>query len=310
MSSDAAPPPVDLGRQREHLRATLGPWGAWSFGYASARSDAARAAARATEALGYGCLWYPETTDSREAFVNAAVLLDATERIQVATGIASIWSRDARASVQAARTLSDASGDRFVLGLGVSHRPMVDSRGHAYGKPVATMRAYLDAMAMCEDAVDPDQPVRTVLAALRPPMLRLAAERAVGAHPYLVTPEHTRRARAEMGPDALLCVEHKVVLETDPERARAIARSEIAWYLQADNYVRNLEWLGFTPEQIADGGADERVDELVIWGDAQTIVGRLREHHVAGADHVAIHPCRDEDDPLGVRTFAALAPLL
>ncbi len=302
--------PADLPAQRAHVRAAIGPWGAWSFGYATARSAEARSGVRETEALGYGCVWYPETTDSREAYVNAAVLLGATERIHVATGIASIWSRDARASVQAARTLSDASGDRFLLGLGVSHRPMVDSRGHRYARPVAAMRGYLEQMAAADDAVDPEQPVRTILAALRPPMLRLAAEASLGAHPYLVTPEHTRRARAELGPEPLLCVEQKVVLEADPERARAIARAEVAWYLQAENYVRNLEWLGFAPEQIAGGGADELIDQLVLWGDAETIVRGLREHHAAGADHVAIHPCRDEADPLGVRTLAALAPLL
>jgi probable F420-dependent oxidoreductase len=305
-----APTAPDLAAQRRHVRAAIGRWGAWSFGYATEPSSAARAAARESESLGYGCLWYPETIDSREAFVNAGVLLGATERIQVATGIASIWARDARLSVQAARTLADASGDRFVLGLGVSHRPLVETRGHDYTKPVAAMRAYLDAMGAADDAVDPAQPVRTVLAALRPPMLRLAAERAVGAHPYLVTTDHTRRARAEMGPEPLLCVEHKVVLETDPVRARAVARAEIAWYLEAENYARNLEWLGFAPEQIANGGSDDLIDQLVIWGDAETIAGRLREHHAAGADHVAIHPCRDDADPFGVRALAAIAPHL
>lgn len=296
-----------LAQQRAHVRDAIGPWGAWSFGYASSPASQAREAARATEAAGYGCLWYPETLDSREAFVNAAILLDATERLQVATGIASIWSRDARASVQAARTLADASDDRFVLGLGVSHRPLIDARGHTYGKPVATMRAYLDAMAAADDAVDPSQPVRTILAGLRPKMLQLAAERTLGAHPYLVTVEHTRRARAEMGPEPLLCVEHKVVLERDPDVARAIARNEIAWYLQAENYVRNLQWLGFSDEDIADGGSDRLVDELVIWGDAAAIVERLRAHHEAGADHVAIHPCRTDDDPLGARALTLLA---
>ncbi len=297
----------ELASQRKHVRQAVGRWGAWSFGYASAPARAARVAARESEALGYGCLWYPETLDSREAFVNAAILLDATTRINVATGIASIWSRDARASVQAARTLADASDDRFVLGLGVSHRPMIDARGHTYRKPVATMRAYLDAMAEADDAVDPTQPVRTILAGLRPAMLRLAAERTLGAHPYLVTVDHTRRAREEMGPDALLCVEHKVVLESDPVTARAIARAEIAWYLQAENYVNNLLWLGFDEADVADGGSDALVDALVFWGDAASIAERLRAHHAAGADHVAIHPCRDASDPLGVRTLAALA---
>ena len=299
-----------LAEQRAALRRRIGTWGAWSFGFAYAPSDQARAAAAAIEEAGYGCVWYPETLDSREAFVNAAVLLGATERMLVATGIASIWSRDARATVQAARTLADASDDRFVLGLGVSHKPLIDVRGHTYGKPVATMRAYLEAMTAADDAVEPGRHVPTVLAALRPAMLRLAAEHAVGAHPYLVTVEHTALARAELGPDPLLLVEHKVVIDEDPESARRRAREEIAWYLQAENYVRNLEWLGFAPEEIADGGADRLVDALVFHGTAEQVAERLRAHLDAGADHVAVHPCRDERDPMGVATLQALAPLL
>ncbi|MBM3680971.1 MAG: TIGR03620 family F420-dependent LLM class oxidoreductase [Actinobacteria bacterium] len=301
---------ADLAADRARTRSAIGPWGAWSFGFAYAPVAAMRDAARAIEATGYGCLWYPETLDSHEAYTNAATLLAATERLHVATGIASIWSRDARASVQAARTLADASDDRFILGLGVSHRPLVTARGYVYDKPVATMRAYLDAMAQAGDAVplgDDQPPIHVVLAGLRPPMLRLAAERSLGAHPYLVTVDHTRRAREVMGPDPLLLVEHKVVLETHPDVARAKARAEIEWYLGAENYLKNLLWLGFTEDDVADGGSDRLVDELVFWGDEDAIVGRLRAHHAAGADHVAIHPVRDERDPLGVETFARLA---
>ena len=144
---------ADLSADRARIRSAIGPWGAWSFGFAYAPAAAMRAAAQAIEATGYGCLWYPETLDSHEAYTNAATLLAATERLHVATGIASIWSRDARASVQAARTLADASGDRFILGLGVSHRPLITARGHVYEKPVATMRGYLDAMDQAGDAV-------------------------------------------------------------------------------------------------------------------------------------------------------------
>lgn len=299
-----------LADQRAALRRRIGTWGAWSFGFAYAPSAEARAAATAIEEAGFGCLWYPETLDSREAFVNAAVLLGATQRMLVATGIASVWSRDARATVQAARTLADASGDRFVLGLGISHKPLIAARGHVYQKPVATMRGYLDAMIAADDAVEPGRTVPTVLAALRPPMLRLAAERSLGAHPYLVTVEHTALARAELGPDPLLLVEHKVVIDEDPDAARRRAREEIAWYLQAENYVRNLEWLGFAPEEIADGGADRLVDALVFHGTAEQVAERLRAHLEAGADHVAVHPCRDDRDPLGVAALRALAPLL
>ena len=299
-----------LHEQRAALRARIGTWGAWSFGFAFAPTAEAAPAAARIEELGYGCLWYPETMDSREAFVNAGVLLGATERMLVATGIASIWSRDARATVQASRTLVDASGGRFVCGLGVSHKPMVDPRGHVYEKPVAAMRGYLDAMTAAGDAVDPALDVPVVLAGLRPPMLRLAAERTLGAHPYLVTPEHTARARAEMGPDALLLVEHKVVLDDDPVAARARAREEIAWYLGAENYVRNLLWLGFSEEDVKDGGSDRLVDALVLHGDEEAVVAGLRAHLDAGADHVAIHPARDPADPLGVAALERLAPHL
>ena len=144
---------TDLASDRARIRSAIGPWGAWSFGFAYAPAAAMREAAQAIEATGYGCLWYPETLDSHEAYTNAATLLAATERLHIATGIASIWSRDARASVQAARTLADASNDRFILGLGVSHRPLITARGHVYEKPVATMRGYLDAMDEADDAV-------------------------------------------------------------------------------------------------------------------------------------------------------------
>ena len=280
---------ANLSADRARIRTAIGPWGAWSFGFAYAPAAAMREAARAIEATGFGCLWYPETLDSHEAYTNAATLLAATETLHIATGIASIWSRDARASVQAARTLADASDDRFILGLGVSHRPLITARGHVYEKPVATMRAYLDAMEQAGDAVplgENQPPIHVVLAGLRPPMLRLAAERSLGAHPYLVTVDHTRRAREVMGSDALLVVE---------------------WYLGAENYVKNLLWLGFTEDDVANGGSDRLVDELVFWGDEDTIVERLRAHHAAGADHVTIHPVRDEHDPLGVETFARLA---
>lgn len=302
-----------LASQRASLRQRLGPWGAWSFGFAYAPAASARSAAQAIEANGYGCIWFPETLDSHEAYTNAGVLLAATESIMVATGIASIYSRDARASVQAAHTLAGASDDRFVLGLGVSHRPLITERGHIYEKPVATMRAYLEAMASATTTAttNPDQPpIQTIIAALRPPMLKLAAEAALGAHPYLTTPDHTTRARELMGPDPLLLVEHKVIIDSDPESARAKARAAIAWYIEAENYVRNLIWLGFTEEDCANGGSDRLIDALVLWGDEESIVDRLRAHHVAGADHVAIHPVGDADDPLGVATFARLAPLL
>ena len=235
----------------------LGRIGVWIGAFAVAPAPEARAAAAEIEALGYDTLWYPEGLGTRESFTNGAVLLAATDRIRVASGIANIWARDAVSAANAARVLSDAFDDRFLLGLGVSHPRQVDPRGHTYRRPVATMRAYLDAMDD-DPFVSPDAPevtrppVPRVIAALRPPMLRLAAEKALGAHTFLVPVEHTRRARAILGPDALLVVEQKIVLAEDPDEARSRARGALAWYLDTPNYLDNLRWLGFAEARLRE----------------------------------------------------------
>ena len=231
--------------------AQLGRVGVWSGAFAVAPAAEARPAAQEIERLGYDTLWYSEGLGTRESFTNAAVLLGATGRIRVASGIANIWGRDAVAAANAARVLADAFDGRFLLGLGVSHPRQVDPRGHRYARPVAGMSAYLDAMDD-DPFVSPDgsaatrPPVPRVLAALRPPMLRLAAAKSLGALTYLVPVEHTRRARELLGPDRLLIAEQKVLLAADPAAARARARAAIAWYLDTPNYVENLRWLGFT----------------------------------------------------------------
>jgi probable F420-dependent oxidoreductase len=208
-------------------------------------------------------------------------------------------------------TLGELSGGRFVLGLGVSHAPMVTGiRGHEYGKPVASMRAYLDAM---EKAIyqgpSPKEPAPLVLAALRPKMLGLAAERARGAHPYCVTPEHTARARKILGKGPWLCPEQKVLFETDADTARAVARRGMQVYLNLPNYQNNLKWIGFDDADIADGGSDRLVDAMVAWGDEQAIRARIQAHWDAGADHVCIQPLRP-DGEMGpdLRILEALAP--
>src|SRR6185295_9593935 len=161
---------------------------------------------------GYSALWFGEAPTNREALSHAALLLGATERIAVATGIANIWARDAMAAANGADTLNEAHAGRFLLGLGVSHAPAVKFRGHVYDKPLSAMRAYVEAIA---------------------------------EHPYVVPPEHTSRARERLGPGPLLAHEQAVVLDTDPERARAIGRQHMAVYLQLPNYVNNLRHLGF-----------------------------------------------------------------
>ncbi|HJU48150.1 MAG TPA: TIGR03620 family F420-dependent LLM class oxidoreductase [Gaiellaceae bacterium] len=292
----------------------LGKVGVWSGAFAVAPAAEARPAAREIESLGYDTLWYPEGLGTRESFANGAVLLAATERLRVASGIANIWGRDAVSAANAARVLGDAFDDRFLLGLGVSHPRQVDPRGHRYARPVATMRAYLEALDD-DPFVSPDgsgatrPPVPRVIAALRPPMLRLAAEKALGAHTFLVPVDHTRRAREILGPDALLIAEQKVVLDDDPAQARARARAAIAWYLDTPNYVDNLRWLGFTEADVADGGSDALVDALVAAGGTDTVRARVREHLDAGATQVAIHPL-EEADPFGRETLRRLAPVL
>jgi len=291
----------------------LGTIGAWLGALTVAPAAEARPAVREIEALGYDTLWFPEGLGTRESFSNAAVLLAATERVRIASGIANIWARDAVSAANAARVLSDAFDDRYLLGLGVSHPRQVDPRGHTYRRPVATMRAYLDAMDD-DPFVSPDAagaarpPVPRVLAALRPPMLRLAAEKALGAHTFLVPVEHTRRAREILGPEPLLVVEQKVVLAA-PENARERGRAALGWYLDTPNYLDNLRWLGFADDDFSDGGSDRLVDALVAAGDADAIAARCRAHLEAGASQVAVQPL-EEGDPFGRETLRRLAPVL
>jgi probable F420-dependent oxidoreductase len=288
--------------------------GVWVGAFSVAPAAQARQAAREIDELGYDTLWFPEGLGTRESFTNAGVLLGATERIRVASGIANIWGRDAVAAANAARVLADGFEDRFLLGLGVSHPRQVDPRGHRYEKPVAHMSAYLDAMDD-DPFVSPDgskatrPPVPRVLAALRPPMLRLAGEKALGALTYLVPVEHTRRAREILGPRPLLIAEQKVVLAADPAEAGARARAAIAWYLDTPNYLDNLRWLGFADADFEDGGSAALVDALVVAGDEEAIRARVQAHLDAGATQVAIQPL-EEGDPFGRETLRRLAPVL
>jgi len=298
------------------LRNRIGRIGAWVGNFTMASAAEARPAVAEIDRLGYGALWYPEGLGTRESFSNGALLLAASERMMIASGITNIWGRDPVSSANAARVLSDGFDDRFLMGLGVSHKRQVDPRGHAYGKPVATMRAYLDAMdddpfVSPQDENPVKRPVVSrVLAALRPPMLELAAERAQGAHTYLVPVEHTRRAREIMGPDALLIVEQKVVLDADPAEAFRRARASIGWYLDTPNYRKNLEWLGYSESELDNGGSDRLVNDLVAYGSEEAILARVQEQLAAGADQVAIQPLGADDDPFGLAVLRELAPVL
>lgn len=285
---------------------TLGVW-TWTDGTPTGQIEAF---AQQVEAWGYSALWIPEAV-GREPFALSGWLLAHTERLIVATGIANVYARDPIATAQGQKTLAELSGGRFLLGLGVSHKPMVESvRGHDASKPLTFMRTYLDAMAAAPwmSVPMPEEPP-TVIAALHPKMLALAAERTQGAHPYLVPPEHTAWAREVMGPDAWLCVEQKVLLESDAGKAREVARGALAMYLTLPNYRRSILRFDFTEADLADGGSDKLVDALVVWGDEQAIRDRVQAHHDAGANHVCIQPLHPEGLPIpDQRILAALSP--
>ncbi|GII58727.1 LLM class F420-dependent oxidoreductase [Planotetraspora thailandica] len=284
MRTAPRPPEPSIVKQR------LGRAGAWLGSLSPAPADEARAAAVEIERLGYTTLWFGETPTSRESLAHAALLLSATQRLQVATGIANIYARDAVAAANGARTLAEAWGGRFTLGLGVSHAPLVTTRGHDYSKPVATMRAYLDAMDATSFAAPIAEEPPRLLAALRRKMLELAATQAQGAHPYFTTPEHTAMAREVLGPDPVLAPEQAVVVNTDPAQARAIARRYASLYLGLPNYVNNLRELGFSDRDFEGGGSDALIDAIIPWGDPETIGAHVRAHHEAGADHVCVQP--------------------
>ena len=274
----------------------IGPIGVWTFQFDRMTvADVQRAAARIEE-IGAGAIWIPESVVSKEVFAHSTLLLAATERVSVATGIANIWARDPVAMQNGARTLADAFPGRFVLGLGVSHEPAVKRRGGTYEKPLTRMREYLDAMDKARySGEEPAHPVPRVLAALGPRMLELAAERTAGAHPYFVPVEHTPIAREHLGDGPLLAVEQAVAFEADPAKAREIARAHMAGYLRLDNYANNLRRLGWSDAELS-GPSDALGDAIVAWGPPERIVDRIRAHLRGGADHVCVQPLPRADE--------------
>ena len=289
----------------------IGPTGVWYGGLDLLPAAQAIETAQRIEEMGYGALWIAEGL-GREPFAWAGSLLSATKSMPVATGIASIYARGAMTMVAGQRTLAEAFPGRFLLGLGVSHEIVVEGvRGLDYSRPYSDMVAYLDRMDAVPyrsqaPATDPGR----VLAALGPRMLRLSAEKANGAHPYFVSPDHTVEARAAIGADSLLAPEQMVVLESDPHVARRIARSYMAMYLERPNYFNNLRRLGFVEEEWSNGGSDRVVDAIVAWGDEDAIATRVRQHRDAGADHVCIQVCLPDPRTSAVPVLERLAPAL
>ena len=270
-------------------RDRLSTTGVWYFTDGMSSGQAAEAAGR-IESLGYSTLWLPDTI-GRDPFAHIAWLASQTTTLQYATGIANIFHRHPGPMKQAANTLAEQTGGRFVLGLGVSHGPMVAGlRGLDYSKPLTKMQDYLAAMeTQPYRGISPEDEPLVLLAALGPKMLELSASAADGAHPYWTTPEHTAMAREAIGPDALLCVEQKVVFTTDADAARAAGNQQIDRYAALPNYRNNWIRLGFTENEIEQ--RDHRfVDAVVVWGDEDRVRAGVQAHYDAGADHVCVQP--------------------
>ncbi len=265
--------------------------------------------AEGVERRAYDTLWFPESL-SYEAFTMAGFLLSRTSRLQVASGIANIYARDSVTAAQGHDSLNTLYDGRFILGLGVSHIPLVEkARGHVYGKPVATMRAYLAAMAETTlDATIHTTERAVVLAALGPMMLALSRDRTKGALPYCVTPEHTAMARDILGRDAWLCVEQKICLSADETTARGVARQQMARYLALPNYRNNWLRLGFSEVELSGDGAPRFLDAMVVWGGERQIRDCIEAHRRAGADQVVLQAFRPDGgagaDPAALDAFA------
>lgn len=268
----------------------LGKLGVWYF-FDSLSSQAAAEAAKRIEDMNYSALWIPEAV-GRHPFVHAGWLLASTTKLILATGIANIYHREPGVTLAGQKTLAEQSGDRFLLGLGVSHKPLVEGvRGLTYGPPVPAMRTYLERMDQAPYAgAGKDLKPARVIAALGPKMLEVARDLCDGAHPYFTSPVHTKMAAQVLGPDKMLCVEQKVILETDATKARSLARGVAQMYLGLPNYRNNWLRMGMTEADLADGGSDRFIDATFAWGDIDAIRQRIQEHQDAGATHVCVQP--------------------
>jgi probable F420-dependent oxidoreductase len=260
----------------------LGTYGA--FGHHALWQQLTPEQLREIEGLGYGAIWAGGSPAAELSWVDP--ILDATNTLQLATGIVNIWTADAGPVSESFHRIDAAFPGRFLLGIGVGH----PEAGHEYKKPYDALTDYLNKLD--EYGVPED---RRVVAALGPQVLKLSARRSAGAHPYLTTPEHSAQARELMGPDAFLAPEHKVVLTTDAEKARAVGRKALEIYLNLTNYLNSWKRLGFTDEDVAKPGSDRLVDAVVAYGTTDAIAARLKEHIDAGADHVAVQVLTSPD---------------
>ncbi|ONH57761.1 LLM class F420-dependent oxidoreductase [Frankia sp. CcI49] len=311
-SAASAPTPVSAAA-RPPVEARLGKVGVWSGQFDFSPAGTVREAVAELDDLGYSTLWTGEVK-GREVLVTAGLMLAATRRMTIATGIAQILARNPLTMTAGQLALAEAHPGRFLLGLGVSHAELMSIRGATYSRPLGQMRAYLDEMdrmaAEQYRAVPPEGTQPRVLAALGPKMLELARDRADGAHTYFVPPEHTAAARAVLGPGKLLVPEQAFVLHPDATEARELARRHTGSYLRLPNYTNNLRRYGFTDGDFTDGGSDRLVDTIVPWGDVDVLLGRVKEHLDAGADQVAVQVLDFDRRGLPRRQWRELAPAL
>src|ERR1700731_1818213 len=287
----------------------IGKVGIWFF-LDAMTAPASAEFAKQVEKNGYKVLWIPEAV-GREPFAHASYLLSHTDRLSIATGIANIWARDAVTMAAASKTVAELSGNRFLLGIGVSHKPLVSNlRGHNYDKPYSFMKEYLPKMkGALYMAPPPKEPVPVVLAALHPKMLALAAAEANGTHTYFVPPEHTAKARAQIGPNAMLCAAQAVILESDATKARKAAREYMKTYVpRLPNYTNNLKALGWADSEFENGCSDRLGAARFAGGNEEKIQDRIGAHLKAGASHVCILPLRADSAPQpDMRTVQAFA---
>jgi probable F420-dependent oxidoreductase len=271
----------------------MGQVGIWSSARLWDGDDVVEAAAELDE-LGFGTLWFGSLAADLGL---VETVLGASRRMVVATGVVNVWLSEPEAVAAFAHEMSVAHPDRFLLGVGASHAPAAASVGRDYAHPLAELERYLDGLDAAPDPVPAD---RRIVAALGPKMLDLAARRSAGAHPYLVTPEHTAIARKAVGPDKVVATEQMVVLESDPGVARAVARGQLQRYLALDNYRRSLLRLGFSADDLENDGSDRLIDAIFAWGGPEAAAERVALHQAAGADHVCVQAfVADQDRPDG-----------
>jgi probable F420-dependent oxidoreductase len=278
---------------------TLSGTGLWSFELRHHDPGEVAEAVAELEALGYSAVWIPDI--GGDVFTPLAHLLASTSTMTIATGILNIWMHTAAETSEWRNGLPADQRDRFLLGIGISHAPLIDTDDRTWDKPLARTRRYLEELDVPK--------VARCVAALGPKMLELARDESAGAHPYLVTPEHTAIARGVLGSGSGLFVEQGVVFETDAEKAREIARQALGGYVILPNYVNNWKRLGFTDEDV-EAKSDRLVDALVAWGDVDTIAARVQQHRDAGADHVCVQVLNAPGSPMNRTAWRELAPAL